>query len=127
MTTSTSTVTFHPCSLIHMSVPLIRHSESEEWPRGGQSLHVRVSNKAYFFGKPTCQLAAASANESDILAKPEYWFLGVCAEYMSDTNEIVSVGTTIRFVSVAISGLAYAKDNIKLVTAKSQRAKVLTC
>ena len=123
MTTSTSTVTFHPCSFIHTSVPLIRQSETDEWPAVGDSLYVRISTKAYFYGKPTCQLLAPG----DVPTTADYWFLGLCAEAMSNANDIVSTGTTIKFVSVAISGLAYTKDNMKLTSAKSLEPKVIEC
>ena len=101
------TTTFHEASFIHTAVPLIRSSEDDAWPSAGDSLFIRVSQKAYFDGKPACQLKGATE-----ALTPQYWFLGICAQVPSTAKTVVSVGTTIKFVSVAISGVVYNNKSI---------------
>lgn len=116
-------MSFHPCSIIHSSIPLIRHSEKVDWPKVGDILYVRVSTKTYFYGQPVCQLADPDATDNP--DEKHYWFVGICAEYSSNTAEINSIGTTIKFVSVAISGLAYLKsDNLTFTAASTKPIKL---
>ena len=99
-------VSFHPCSTIHTALPLIRASEKEGWPKPGEAVFVTVPQRAFFYGRPVCQIGQKSTAGA--------YFLGLCTEDMNELEDITSVGTTIRFCSVMLRGLCYKDDKIVL-------------
>jgi hypothetical protein len=102
----------HPCSTIHTAIPLILSKSDDSWPKVGEPVYVTVPQRAFFYGRPVCQIG-----------KPTDQLLGICTERITHMDDIVSVNTVIRFFSVMLRGLCY-KDNKIIITSPDMKQPV---
>ena len=101
-----TTPVYHPSSTVHTAVPLILPPGQTDWPQHGDPIYITKSRRAFFMGRPVCQIGTEGTDQ----------YLGICVNNVNPLNDITSVNSVIRFFSVILRGLCYKEHSILITS-----------